>query len=80
MKGINSDFWPGNLKTAAPKGCFKPWVFMVILHSLLKETPNPSKQQIEDSFDGNICRCTGKPLSIFTKLNWQYTVTAKAPK
>ncbi|XP_068702018.1 xanthine dehydrogenase/oxidase-like [Montipora foliosa] len=33
--------------------------FVMNMYSFLKETPNPSKQQIEDSFDGNICRCTG---------------------
>jgi xanthine dehydrogenase/oxidase len=29
------------------------------MYSLLKENSKPTKQQIEQSFDGNICRCTG---------------------
>ena len=33
-----------------------------ICFSLLKENPSPTKQQIEDSFGGNICRCTGSNL------------------
>ncbi|KAL9979239.1 hypothetical protein ACROYT_G016871 [Oculina patagonica] len=33
--------------------------FVMNMYSLLKENPSPSEQQIEDSFDGNICRCTG---------------------
>nr|XP_058949586.1 xanthine dehydrogenase/oxidase-like isoform X1 [Pocillopora verrucosa] len=33
--------------------------FVMNMYSLLQENPSPSKQQIEDNFDGNICRCTG---------------------
>lgn len=29
------------------------------MYSLLKNNPRPSKDEIEKSFDGNICRCTG---------------------
>ena len=34
------------------------------LFSFLKENPKPSKREIEDIFDGNICRCTGKCIYI----------------
>ena len=27
--------------------------------ALLDENPNPSKEQIKEGIDGNICRCTG---------------------
>ncbi len=27
--------------------------------SLLEENAKPTSQEIEDNFDGNICRCTG---------------------
>lgn len=33
--------------------------FVMNMYSFLQENPSPSKQQIEDNFDGNICRCTG---------------------
>jgi len=33
--------------------------FVMNMYSLLQENPSPSEQQIEDNFDGNICRCTG---------------------
>jgi hypothetical protein len=28
-------------------------------YRLLKNNASPSKQEVEDHFDGNICRCTG---------------------
>ena len=33
--------------------------FFFIGRSLLKTNPKPTKQQVEDNFDGHICRCTG---------------------
>jgi carbon-monoxide dehydrogenase small subunit len=27
--------------------------------SLLKENPNPSEEEIRESLEGNLCRCTG---------------------
>ncbi|XP_062514370.1 uncharacterized protein LOC134189984 isoform X2 [Corticium candelabrum] len=32
---------------------------VMTMYSLLKENSSPNSQQIEDCFDGNICRCTG---------------------
>ncbi len=29
------------------------------MYSLLQNNPSPTKKQIEDHFDGNLCRCTG---------------------
>jgi xanthine dehydrogenase/oxidase len=29
------------------------------MYSLLKENAKPTAQEVEDSFDGNLCRCTG---------------------
>ncbi len=32
---------------------------LVTAHALLQENPTPSRQQIEDTISGNLCRCTG---------------------
>jgi xanthine dehydrogenase/oxidase len=37
--------------------CTPGWVMAMM--GLLQETPKPTPQQVEDHFDGNICRCTG---------------------
>lgn len=29
------------------------------LYALLRNNPNPSEEEIEECFDGNLCRCTG---------------------
>ncbi|KAJ1672516.1 hypothetical protein EV182_007023, partial [Spiromyces aspiralis] len=33
--------------------------FVMSLYTLLRNNPNPSEHEIEDCFDGNLCRCTG---------------------
>ncbi|KAL5509791.1 hypothetical protein EMCRGX_G005217 [Ephydatia muelleri] len=33
--------------------------FVMSMYSLLDQNSKPTKQEIEDNFDGNICRCTG---------------------
>ncbi|MFL6262769.1 MAG: molybdopterin cofactor-binding domain-containing protein [Thermoanaerobaculia bacterium] len=33
--------------------------FVMTMSALLLSNPKPTKKQIEDTFDGNICRCTG---------------------
>ena len=32
--------------------------------SLLQANPAPTEQNVEDNFDGNICRCTGKFIGV----------------
>lgn len=33
--------------------------FVMSMSGLLAQTPSPTVQQVEDHFDGNLCRCTG---------------------
>ena len=33
--------------------------FVMSMYTLRQNDPNPSPQQVEDNFDGHICRCTG---------------------
>jgi aerobic carbon-monoxide dehydrogenase small subunit len=33
--------------------------FVVMTTALLRDNPNPSRQQIIEGLEGNICRCTG---------------------
>jgi len=32
---------------------------ILVAHALLKDNPNPTREQIVDAISGNICRCTG---------------------
>ena len=33
--------------------------FMIAVHSLLRENPNPTENEIRAALSGNLCRCTG---------------------
>ncbi|CAG8771433.1 14429_t:CDS:10, partial [Gigaspora margarita] len=33
--------------------------FVMSLYSLIRNNPNPSEEEAEECFDGNLCRCTG---------------------
>ena len=33
--------------------------FLMTLYAFLRDTPNPSEQQVREAISGNICRCTG---------------------
>lgn len=42
--------------------------FVMALHSHLRENPDATRKEIEENFDGNICRCTGfRPLLFAAK-------------
>ena len=44
----------------------KPKIIPIL--SLLQTNPAPTKQNVEDNFDGNICRCTGE--SLYMIVQW----------
>jgi carbon-monoxide dehydrogenase small subunit len=33
--------------------------FLLVAEELLKNTPNPSRAEIQEALSGNLCRCTG---------------------
>ncbi|KAJ2863669.1 hypothetical protein GGH94_003443 [Coemansia aciculifera] len=56
--------------------------FVMSLYTLLRNNPNPTEHEIEECFDGNLCRCTGyRPIldaaKTFADIAWkQGTVAA----
>ncbi|KAJ2691326.1 hypothetical protein IWW39_000011 [Coemansia spiralis] len=56
--------------------------FVMSLYTLLRNKPNPTEHEIEECFDGNLCRCTGyRPIldaaKTFADMAWkQGTVAA----
>ncbi|KAJ2809409.1 hypothetical protein H4R20_000134 [Coemansia guatemalensis] len=50
--------------------------FVMSLYTLLRNNPNPTEREIEECFDGNLCRCTGyRPIldaaKTFSELAWK---------
>ncbi|KAI9869465.1 MAG: hypothetical protein M1813_000254 [Trichoglossum hirsutum] len=37
----------------------EPVAALISLYALLRNNPNPSEHDVEEAFDGNLCRCTG---------------------
>jgi carbon-monoxide dehydrogenase small subunit len=33
--------------------------FLMTLQAVLRETPDPTEEQVRDAISGNLCRCTG---------------------
>ena len=56
--------------------------FVMSMHTLLQNEPEPTEQQIEDNFDGHICRCTGyRPiLEGFRQFASDYVPPENSPK
>ncbi len=56
--------------------------FVMSMYTLLQNEPEPTEREVEDNFDGHICRCTGyRPiLDGFRQLAKDYTPPANPPK
>jgi xanthine dehydrogenase/oxidase len=65
VEGIGSSkkgFHPVQQRLAECNGSQCGWCspgMVMSMYSLLEENSQPTSQEIEDRFDGNLCRCTG---------------------
>ncbi|KAJ2062095.1 hypothetical protein GGI17_002662 [Coemansia sp. S146] len=55
--------------------------FVMSLYTLLRNNPNPTEHEIEECFDGNLCRCTGyRPIldaaKMFADIAWKQSTVA----
>jgi carbon-monoxide dehydrogenase small subunit len=62
MAGNNSDLHPIQQafmeKHGLQCGFCTPGIIMTV-HSMLRDNPNPTEEEIRHELSGNICRCTG---------------------
>jgi aerobic-type carbon monoxide dehydrogenase small subunit (CoxS/CutS family) len=64
VKGIGTLHYPHMLQKAfvdagADQCGFCTPGMVIASYALLRKNPNPSKQEITEALDGNLCRCTG---------------------
>jgi aerobic-type carbon monoxide dehydrogenase small subunit (CoxS/CutS family) len=64
VKGIGSIYHPHKIQKAfveagADQCGFCTPGMVVASYALLKKNPKPTKQEINEALDGNLCRCTG---------------------
>ncbi|KAJ2783497.1 hypothetical protein GGI15_002555 [Coemansia interrupta] len=57
--------------------------FVMSLYTLLRNNPNPTEHEVEECFDGNLCRCTGyRPIldaaKTFAEQAWKAGTTVNA--
>ncbi|KAJ2746556.1 hypothetical protein GGI20_001267 [Coemansia sp. BCRC 34301] len=57
--------------------------FVMSLYTLLRNNPNPTEHEIDECFDGNLCRCTGyRPIldaaKTFADMAWKQGTTVLA--
>ncbi|PKC10690.1 putative xanthine dehydrogenase [Rhizophagus irregularis] len=58
IEGIGNVKNPHPVQVRSQCGFCTPGIAMS-LYALLRNNPNPSEEEIEECFDGNLCRCTG---------------------